>query len=113
MPTETLYAEAPPNYYELSVRDGTVAQQPLQQPAQQPLQQPAQQPLQQPAQQPLQQPAQQPPQQPTQQPPPTGQVYYPAQQPQVVPSTVYQMPYQIPRMYQQVNVVIFEVEVVR
>ena len=81
MPTETLYAEAPPNYYELSVRDGTVAQQP--------------------------------PQQPTQQPPPTGQVFYPAQKPQVVPGTVYQMPYQIPRMYQQVNVVIFEVEVVR
>ncbi len=33
--------------------------------------------------------AQQPPQKPAQQPPPTGQVYYPAQQPQVVPGTVY------------------------
>ncbi|XP_064383260.1 uncharacterized protein LOC135331895 isoform X2 [Halichondria panicea] len=71
MTQQTTFNEAPPNYYELSVRDGTVAQQP--------------------------------PQQPTQQPPPTGQVYYPAQQPQVVPSTVYQMPYQIPRMYQQVE----------
>ncbi len=37
-----------------------------------------------------------------QQPPPTGQIYY-AAQPQVVPGTVYQMPYQIPQMHQQVN----------
>ncbi len=70
-------AEAPPNYEEK--RDQTMAQQPLQQPAQQP------------------------PQQPTQQPPPTGQVFYSAQQPQVVPGTVYQMPYQIPQMHQQVR----------
>ena len=48
--------------------------------------------------------AQQPPQQPAQQPLPSGQVFYSAQQPQVVPGTVYQMPYQIPQMYQQVNV---------
>ncbi|XP_064383379.1 uncharacterized protein LOC135332000 [Halichondria panicea] len=47
--------------------------------------------------------AQQPPQQPTQQPLPSGQVFYSAQQPQVVPGTVYQMPYQIPQMYQQVE----------
>ncbi len=46
---------------------------------------------------------QQPPQKPTQQPPPIGQVYYPAQQSQVVPGTVYQTPYQIPQMHQQVN----------
>ncbi|XP_064383745.1 uncharacterized protein LOC135332288 [Halichondria panicea] len=42
-------------------------------------------------------------QQPTQQPPSTGQVFYSTQQPQVVPGTVYQMPYQIPQMYQQVE----------
>ncbi|XP_064383371.1 uncharacterized protein LOC135331989 [Halichondria panicea] len=46
---------------------------------------------------------QQPPQKPTQQPPPIGQVYYPAQQSQVVPGTVYQTPYQIPQMHQQVE----------
>ena len=39
-----------------------------------------------------------------QQPPPTGQIYYAAQsQVGPGPGTVYQMPYQIPQMHQQVN----------